>query len=291
MRVSSGRNTASIVREHHASSVGQRGKGEIQVKDRFLVLHFGGQCPWHLWVIEEARRAARKVHCTLEVVDVMENPEMASRHRLFFPFMTVIDDSIRLPSPIKEEELMKIRREGLSATPTIPRRATSEGRARTVEPLTPQNIIRTCHLCIPDHEKRGCLAKKMWASKLKGKVREDIVGFIAYQEEETVGAVEFLPSPLVPYPLPEKDPHLAFITCIYSLEGGPDYRGQILDVLIGYLSNKGFRRLQTISGRRSPYPNGPSSFFQSHGFRELGEVDSVVLREGEEELVLMEKEL
>lgn len=258
---------------------------------RFLVLHFGGQCPWHLWMIEQAKRAATQVDGTVEVVDVMKKPEIAGRYRLFFPFMTVINDKVRLPSPIPATGLVKIAREGVAANPTILQAANPEEQAEKVEPLTVENIVDTCPLCIPSSETRGCQVKQAWASMLKDKVQEGVLGFITYEVEKAVGVVEFLPAPLVPYPLPKKESTIAFITCIYSLKDGLDYRGQVLDHLIDYLPNQGYKKLQVITGRQAPYPNGPTSFFLSHSFRVLDEVDSIVLKEGEEELVLMEKEL
>lgn len=125
----------------------------------------------------------------------------------------------------------------------------------------------------------------------KDKVREGVLGLTAYERGKAVGVVEFLPAHLVPYPLPEKEPTTAFILCIYSLEDGLDYRGQVLDNLIDYLPNRGYKKLQVIASRRTPFPNGPTSFFLSHSFRVSGEVDSIVLEEGEEELVQMEREL
>ncbi|MCL0094170.1 hypothetical protein M1O53_04235, partial [Dehalococcoidia bacterium] len=68
--------------------------------------------------------------------------------------------------------------------------------------------------------------------------------------------------------------------------------GQVLDhLIVNYLPNQGYEKLQVIAGRRTPFPNGPTSFFLSHSFKVSGEVDSIVLEEGEEELVLMEREL
>ncbi len=112
-----------------------------------------------------------------------------------------------------------------------------------------------------------------------------------------MGVVEFLPATVIPYPLPKKEPAIAFITCIYSLSDGfdqgegPDYRGQVLDHLLGYLSKQAYRKVQVIAGRRTPYPNGPVPFFLSHGFKELTELDRVVLTVGREELVLMENDI
>lgn len=259
---------------------------------RFLILHFGGQCPWHLWMIEQAKTAATEVGGVVEVTDVSDRPELAAHYRLFFPFMTVIDDAIRLPSPTPAERLVKIVKEGVSGKPAISQPSGPEWQANRVAPLTVENISDTCPLCIPSSQVAGCQAKQAWASTVTDNVQEGILGFVAYNGRKAVGVVEFLPATVIPYPLPKKESTIAFITCIYSLQGrGPDYRGQILDHLLGYLPKQGYKKVQVVAGRRTPYPNGPVLFFLSHGFKESAELDKVVLTVGEEELVLMEKDI
>jgi hypothetical protein len=118
-----------------------------------------------------------------------------------------------------------------------------------------------------------------------------LLGFVAYQGGRAVGVVEFLPAPLVPYPLPEKDPRVAWITCLYGREDGPDFRGHLLEHLLRYLQGSDFRTLQVVAGRCLPYPNGPEPVFRQHGFETAGELDRVVLREGEDTLVLLRRDL
>ena len=219
------------------------------------------------------------------VVDVVEKPEMAIRHRLFCPFLIVVDDTHRLSAPWPADELARIAREGIVARPTALQTTGPEARAETVEALTVENIADTCSVCNCDRESPEIQVKQVWASGIEDKVREGVLGFIAYKGERAVSFAEFLPSPLIPYPLPEKEATLAVINCVYPLEDGPDYRGQVLQRLMEYLPSQGYERLQVIAGRRTLVPNGPVSFFLSHGFRELGEVDRVIFSRGEEELV------
>ena len=46
-----------------------------------LVLHFGAQCPWQPWVVEQARRAAEQLGGTVRVANVARQPEVAARSR------------------------------------------------------------------------------------------------------------------------------------------------------------------------------------------------------------------
>ena len=181
---------------------------------------------------------------------------------------------------------MRIATEGLTVSPAAPTTRGPEAQARAVLPLTAATIADTCRLCIRPGEVRGCRAKAAWAAQVARQVPDGILGFVAYQDGEAVGVVEFLPASLVPYPLPDKAPDVAFITCIYSTEDGPDYRGQVLERLVEYLQVAGYRELQVAAGQWTPYPNGPAAFFREHGFRPGGEVDRATLREGEEVVVL-----
>lgn len=256
-----------------------------------LVLHFGAQCPWQPWAVEQARRAAVQLGGTLRVADVARQPELAERFRLFFPFMTIVDGNIRLPSPTPARELVRVATEGLTVAPARVTSCEPDGEADTVVPLTAANVADTCGLCIQPGEVQGCRAKAAWAGGIARQVPGGILGFVAYQDRQAVGAVEFLPAPLVPYPLPEKEPGTAFITCTYSTEEGPDYRGQVLERLIRHLEGADYRELQVIAGQRTPYPNGPEAFFRRHGFERVDEVDRVTLQEGEEVLVLLRRRL
>jgi len=95
----------------------------------------------------------------------------------------------------------------------------------------------------------------------------------------------------LPYPLPVKAPEIAFITCLYSLEDSLDYRGQVLEQLMQYLPGAGYKELQVISGQLLPYPNGPVDFFARYGFEPMEELDRIVVSEGEDALILLNRSL
>jgi hypothetical protein len=156
-------------------------------------------------------------------------------------------------------------------------------------PLTATNIVKTCRLCIPPEEGHGCLSKADWMTRITRRVPGNVLGFIAYHTDQVVGAVEFLPAALVPYPLPEKAPEIAFITCLYSLENGSDYRGQVLVCLEEYLRETAFREIQVIAGKRTSNPNGPESFFTHFGFHPVCGLGNITLAEGEDELILLRR--
>jgi hypothetical protein len=242
-------------------------------------------------VIEEVRKAAARASGTCEVIDVLEKPKYAVRYRQFCPFLILINNSIRLSSPMSADELVKIAREGIEAKATMLQTLGPEAQAETVEPLTIENLTDTCVICNWRRDSLEYQAKLTWVSQVKEGVPDGIVGFIAYEKGKAVSFVEFFPSPLIPYPLPEKNAKLSVINCLYPLEDGPDYRNQVLRRLIDYLPQQGYEKVQVIAGRRTLTPNGPVPFFLAHGFKEVKEVDKLLLKRGVEELVLMEKAL
>ena len=257
---------------------------------QLLLLHFGVQCPWQPWVVEQARQAAAELRSELRLVDVSEQPELAAHYRLFYPFMVVVDEKIRLPSPTTANKLVRIVNQGAEVPELMLPNQLSEAVAETVKPLTVENITDACALCIQS-DNQSSQAKAAWARRIARQVPEGFLGFAAYQGGEIVGAVEVLPTTLVPYPLPGKASEIAFITCLYSQEDGLDYRGQLLEFLMGRLPEKGYRELQVVAGRRLPYPNGPEDFFIRFGFEQLDKIDQIVVSEGEDTLVLLRKAL
>jgi hypothetical protein len=261
---------------------------------KFCVLHFGRQCPWYLWVIEQAKQAANQTASSFEAIDISERPDMAAHNGCFFPLLTVIDNTIRVASPTPAKDLVSIASNGLIAEPTAYQPAGPQSIAERIEPLSATNIQETCYLCIPESEKAPCLAKNRWATMIEHMMDRSFLGFIAYNENQPAAVVELLPSTLVPYPLPEKKDVIAFITCLYSTSEMADmvekldYRGFVLNHLLGSLPKYGYKKVQIVSGRRTAYPNGPAPFLHSYGFKEVTELDQFVLKIGREELLLME---
>ena len=81
-------------------------------------------------------QAAEQLVGTVTVVDVVQRPELAARHRLFFPFMTIIDEAFRVPSPTPSHELVRIATEGLGVSPAPCTACRPEAHAEVILPLT-----------------------------------------------------------------------------------------------------------------------------------------------------------
>lgn len=262
------------------------------MKYHLLVLHFGAQCPWYRWVIEQAKQAAQKLNVEVTIRNVMDHPELAEKHKMFFPFMTIIDGKIRIIGPMGVEALIRLVKETPEPKPTSPVTHGEKVGPCLIQSLIPDNIKATIPLCIANLSPIADREKVLWAEEMLKRSGCSLLGFIAFQEDEAKGVVEYLPSNLVPYPLPKKEPSIAFITCIYPTEPDVDYKSPVLERLLDHLREEGYKELQVVAGRRTPYPNGPVAFFLRHGFVELEELDRVCLWEADEEkLILMRNEL
>jgi hypothetical protein len=257
----------------------------------FLLLHFGVQCPWQPWVVEQVREAAKCLNGSVEVLDVSGKPELAERYQLFTPFLILINYVLRVPAPTPAVELVRIAKEGIRPAPLEPLRLQEKGLADAVVPLTVSNLKETCRLCVPDPTGSGIRKKTAWGAGIIKHLPGEKLGFCAWHGGRVVGAVECLPSELIPYPLPRKESEIAFITCLYSLEEGPDYRQQVLERLLEYLAGTTYREVQVIVGQHTPYPNGPEAFFRPYGFIRMVELGKIALREGEDEVFLLRRDL
>ncbi len=253
-----------------------------------VVLHCGLQCPWHDWVVSQAKEAADRLQIVLEVIDIWRDRAAGEHHRVFCPFLLVIDGTLRVSSPFSADQLEAFARSGApqaQAEPVAPR---ERGVPEKISPLTPHNLIDSARVC---GCRAGCqemVAKQGWYLQVAEETGDETIGLIGYDGEQAVCHAEFVPALLSPFPLPDKSSQTAVIQCLYNLEQGPDYRDALLGATVDYLIGRGFRRIHVVVGRRSPTPNGPASFYAEAGFREIAEVDRVLVRRGWETLVLME---
>jgi hypothetical protein len=267
---------------------------ELDMNPGFFVLHFGAQCPWYQWVIEQATQASAEVGGSVDVIDVTDDFAVAHKYRLFSPFMTVINDAIRVPAPIAAKQLVALTRNRPAIQPAANGSWGSQKRPERIERLQVDNLRDICPLCLTlDDEERqaSCSAKQHWLAQLA--TPGEALGLVAYEGGQAVGAVEYLPASRIPYPVRGKEPDKAFLTCLYSTPhsattDGFDCRGYLLEELVRYLEGR-YQAVQVIAGRRTAYPNGPSGLFAAYGFRELEPLDEVDWVTGHDEWVLMER--
>lgn len=262
----------------------------MQMTNFIQFIYFGGQCPWNEWMIDQIIASAKILEAKYELIDLMEQPEYAKKYYLFFPFTTIIDETIKIPSPLIAGEIIKIVREGFNISKSAHSIIKKEGISERIEPLTINNIQNSCALCNSSINPGYCSSKTIWASKISQQVPNNILGFISYKLGETTAVIEFLPSELMPYPIPLKNKETMFITCIYSSDFyNIDYRGEVLKKACNYLAENNFNKISVVSGEKSAFPNGPKDFFLNYGFSEKQNLGDVNLKIGRDKLLYMEK--
>lgn len=253
-----------------------------------VVLHSGFQCPWHDWVASQAKEAAERLQAEFKQIDIWRDREAAERYRVFCPFLVLIDETLRLSSPFSADQLESFARSGAPSVASEPIAAREPGIPETIVPLTPDNLMDSAHVCGCRTACREMVAKQDWYLRVAEGTGSETIGLIGYDEQQAVCHVEFLPSSMSPFPLPDKSPQTAVIHCLYNLEQGPDFRSALLERTVEYLVGRGYRRVQVVVGRHTPAPNGPAAAYADAGFREVIEVDRLLLQRGWETLVLME---
>lgn len=227
------------------------------------------------------------------IEDVGRKPDLAAKYKMFFPFMTIIDGWLRLPSPTRAANLIEITSKGkIEKNLTTEETFGEEVEVDEIKELKPADFKKICpSLCIEGVEPTATEKKVAWAKEVLGKINSSNIGLCAFKDRQVKSVVEYLPSTHVPYPIPMKNTAIVFITCIYPTDPNFDYKSAVLRKLLSHLKELEYKEVQVIAGRRTPYPNGPVPFFIKHGFSEIKELGKEILNEGVEELILMKKSL
>jgi len=264
-------------------------EGGTRVAKEVLYLHFGRQCPG-TFLAEQARKTAEVLQIPYRQVDISERPDLAEKCNLFIPGTVFIDD-VRVVYGTSEQMLESYRLRG-----PIPGTQSYEpkpgGQVERVEHLTDKTCGVAFRSCIPSLTNEQEQRKTTWlGSEVEHK---GFTGILGWSGEEVVGFVEALPEKLIPYPIGQKSSDSLFITCLYSpIEWGldRDYRVSLLQQLSLEAVKQGYTSISVISGKDTPYPNGPMTVFDESGFVIVKKMGMVLLRHHWEEAWLMRKSL
>ena len=104
------------------------------------------------------------------------------------------------------------------------------------------------------------------------RAKSEHLGFLHFCEEKCAGGAEFLPSGLIPYPIPGKGERTAFLTCLFLSDENKDYKSYPLQALAEHLRGRGFKSLLAIASEDVVFPNGPLWWFLDQDVVDRGEV-------------------
>lgn len=239
-------------------------------------LYFGNQCPHNCYLLARVKTIAWQERVKLHLFDVTDDPETCRKYRLFSPTMLIVNDKYRLHGPFTRERVQAL----LEEEDTKPRRYTidqSENIARgELTPITSESVLGTCRTCSGAEDEGLCRGKSEWVENVLRTTGLKHIGYIHSHDGKCVGGAEFLPSEMVPYPIPDKRKDNAFLTCSYASDPKHDYKSHPLERLVEDLREWRFKTLSVVASSDGVFPNGPLPWFEKKGFVDKG----VLITEG-----------
>ena len=221
------------------------------------------QCPISNETIELFKKYRNKA--TINLYDISENPDFAHKYNIFFPFLTIVNQTTRLFAPITETILNELlENDGtIEETPHIIEFGTTKFCGELV-PLTKENISLLSKKCTLTDCINSCKQK----GDFLGKKGDSIFGYLNLKDGEVLGGVEYVPSLLVPYGIP-KDEKTAFLTCLYPSSSDYDYKAYPLESLEEKLKQD-YQRVVAICDKIGTFPNGNLPWFLKQGYIDEG---------------------
>lgn len=238
------------------------------------------QCPINYEIIMLLNEF--KYDFEINYYDISNNPQIAVDNKIYFPFLTVFNNTIRWRSPLSKEIIERAKNgEKITETPYIIKCDNQKLYGEIVE-LNDSNIDLISNVCTMTNCLVSCSRKKQFLSK----VCNNFYGYLHLYNGKVVGGAEYIPSLQVPYNVP-KDEKTAFLTCIYNSSHKFDYKAYPLKNLEQKLSEK-YKEVIAISDEKGNFPNGNLQWFLNQGYVDNGIIS---IEENYCKLHLVSKEL
>lgn len=241
--------------------------------------YWNAMCPLNLEMLSLIDEYNSRID--IHTYDISDRPDLAKKLKMYYPTLTVVDERFRFFSPIRRNFFESVCKEELPKEVPFRPALGRQPYCGTILPITGENYS-IAGRCVGHPDCKGCRSKTEYLKK----AGLSVFGFMNTQDGELLGGVEYIPSLLVPYPIPHHD-RTAFITCVYLSDKTYDYKAAPLAELEQYLTGQ-YNRLLVISDEKGTFPNGDLEFFLQHGYTDLG----ITAEEGEYcRLHLLEKYL
>jgi hypothetical protein len=232
--------------------------------------YFGYQCPHNAYLLARIKTLAWRESAPLHIFDLREDASVAEEYEVFVPTMLIVNDDHRWCGPFSKEDALAM----LNDEELTPRRFPWHGTNELIEGdlvgVTSESVLSTCEPCLGTDDIGLCRGKSEWVHEMLESEGVDNLGYLHLVDGQCVGGAEYLPSTMVPYPVPDKRKENAFLTCSYASNGDRDYRTFPLRMLIDDLGKRGYEALSVAAAREGVYPNGPTAWFEHLGFEDKG---------------------
>lgn len=232
--------------------------------------YFGNQCPHNGYLLARIKTIAWRESVTLHLHDVTGDDALCAQYRVFSPQMLMVNERHRLHGPFSSERVVALLDdEDTGPVPFAVRQSSDVVRGDLV-PLTPESALSTCHTCAGSPDPGLCRGKAEWVAQMMEDSGLPHLGYLHTADGRCVGGAEFLPSRLVPYPIPAKGPEDAFLTCVYVSDEAHDYKTHPTKRLLSELGPLGFETVSVAASMDAVFPNGPVAWFERLGFEDQG---------------------
>ena len=243
--------------------------------------YFSYQCPHNAYLLARIKTVAWREGVALRLHDISIDKEACIEHSIFSPTMLIVNDKYRWQGPFSKEDVVAMLNDD-DFVPAIREAAVgTEVVKGELAPITPESVLCTCEPCLLSDDVGICRGKAEWMANVLEEMGAESLGYLHMVDGRCVGGAEFLPSTMIPYPIPDKRDGNAYLTCSYVSNELRDFRSYPLKALVADLPEKGYDTLSVVSSDRLAFPNGPSSWFISKGFVDCGKVAVERLPESE----------
>lgn len=246
-------------------------EGVKSIMNRIDFYYWGDQCPHNGKMRKLLNMLSKDERYEISMFDISNNFHIAREINIFSPTLLVIDNSLRLHGPISKERIEQI---GLGDVPIAKQYKVNIGTnviKAELKDNTEASIFDTCELCASSSEDVHCSDKGKWIENIRSKFNLPHLGKLHYLNNNCVGGAEYVPSIIVPYPIPRAD-DIAFLTCSFGSSEDADYKSFPLQKLEEELPQLGYNTLITIASEESCFPNGPLEWFLDRNYIDLGEL-------------------
>lgn len=233
--------------------------------------YWGDQCPYNSNIRGLLSRLKNNVGYSIKTFDISEQPKLAEKINMYSPTLLVFDNNLRWNGPISEEIIDLISKGSLpKREPYVVKNGDNLIKGTTIT-LTEETVLDTYQPC-GCLEKSCCADKALWIKSIRSSFCLPHLGILHYYQGSCVGGAEFVPSLVVPYPIPKGD-DIAFLTCSFLSDKDADYRSLPLQVLEDELPKLGFGALTAIASEDVVFPNGTLQWFIDRGYQDQGQIN------------------
>ncbi|UCE91955.1 MAG: hypothetical protein JSV90_02085 [Methanobacteriota archaeon] len=240
--------------------------------------YFGYQCPHNTYLLARIKTLAWKESVPLHLFDVAEEASVCEDYCIFVPTMLVVNDDQRWCGPFSKEDVLAMLNDEEFTPATFPWHGPGEPVEGDLLKITPESVLSTCKPCLGTDDIGLCRGKSEWVHDMLERKNVDHLGYLHLHDGRCVGGAEFLPSQIVPYPIPGKSEKDAFLTCSYASHGEHDYRTHPLKRLIEDLRDTEYDALSVAAAKEGVYPNGPVAWLEGLGFEDRGRLSAEELQ-------------